>query len=244
MLHYIDEHLLVLEKPAGLLSVPGRGPDKAHCLATLALQWAPDALVVHRLDMATSGLVVMARGSMAQLALNKAFASREVDKLYHAVVHGLTPYWADSLLNPDDWHEINLPLIADWPNRPLQKVDWEVGKSSTTQVQWLGLHGAPGQSRVALRPITGRSHQLRVHLMSFGHAIVGDALYAPSGVAPLPFATPPKHAPALPEATSNPLSADADNGAQPRLLLHACRLALDHPATGQPLVFESRTPFF
>jgi tRNA pseudouridine32 synthase / 23S rRNA pseudouridine746 synthase len=242
MLHYIDEHLLVLDKPAGLLSVPGRGPDKARCLATQALQWAPDAMVVHRLDMATSGLVVMARGSMAQLALNKAFASREVDKLYHAVVHGVTPYWADTLLKPDDWHEINLPLIADWPNRPLQKVDWDVGKPSTTRVQWLGLHGTPGQSRVALKPITGRSHQLRVHLMSFGHAIVGDALYAPSGVAPPPFAKPPNHPP-LPEAGSNPVSADADSG-QARLLLHACRLALDHPITGEPLVFESPTPFF
>src|SRR5688572_13193306 len=120
---YVDEHLVVLEKPAGLLAVPGRGEDKQDCLSARAQRLWPDALVVHRLDMATSGLFVLARGLAMQRRLSRAFADREVRKTYEAVVAGLVAA---------DTGTIDLPLAADWPNRPLQKVDAECGRPSTT----------------------------------------------------------------------------------------------------------------
>jgi tRNA pseudouridine32 synthase/23S rRNA pseudouridine746 synthase len=216
LLKYLDDDLLVLEKPAGLLTVPGRGPDKLDCLALRALEWAPDALVVHRLDMATSGLVVMARNKSVQRALGDAFANRQVQKQYEALVHGQAPdLWRH------DWTEINAPLVADWPNRPLQKVDWVTGKPSQTWVRSIA-HNAgslvknPIQadlfSRVQLRPLTGRSHQLRVHLLYQGYPIVGDTLYDPQRVAV-------------------------------RLYLHASHLQFVHPVTGQSLAFKSPVPF-
>lgn len=203
---YVDEHLLVLDKPAGLLAVPGRGEDKQDCLSERARKLWPDALVVHRLDMATSGLFVMGRGLHMQRVLGRAFAERAVDKRYEAIVAG-------HVGAPGDEGLIELPLAADWPNRPLQKVDAQQGRPSTTRWRVLAAHG--DATRLALEPVTGRTHQLRVHLQAIGHPIVGDPLYADAGV-----------------------RERAD-----RLLLHACALRLPHPATGEPLAFDSAAPF-
>jgi tRNA pseudouridine32 synthase / 23S rRNA pseudouridine746 synthase len=188
-----SQSLLVLVKPSGLLCVPGRGADKQDCLSARAQKFYPDALVVHRLDMATSGLVLMARGGAAQRRLSHAFAQREVGKRYIAIVAGRME--AESGV-------IDLPLAADWPNRPLRIVDPTHGKPSDA-------------SRLELEPITGRSHQLRVHLLAIGHPILGDALYAPATV----------------------------RERAPRLMLHASQLALAHPVTGEPLLFSSPCPF-
>jgi tRNA pseudouridine32 synthase/23S rRNA pseudouridine746 synthase len=208
---HADAALLVFDKSAGLLAVPGRGEDKQDCLATRAQAEFPDALVVHRLDMATSGLIVMARGLPAQRALNLAFEKRQVHKQYVAVVQGLMelPDTADR------WGLIDLPLILDWLNRPRSIVDHAQGRSSRTRWQVLEHDTAAGTTRVLLEPVTGRSHQLRVHLQALGHPILGDPLYAPPAV----------------------------TAAAPRLLLHARRLALFHPASGEPMVFDCPPPF-
>jgi len=178
--HHEDAHLLVLEKPAGLLAVPGRGADKLDCLTSRAqLRWA-DALVVHRLDQATSGLMLMARGIEMQRRLSALFANREIQKRYEAVVHGILKR-ADTL---DSWGEIDLPLILDWPKRPRSKVDHDVGKPSRTRWQVMSHHILHDTTRVQLEPVTGRSHQLRVHMQAMGHPIIGDALYGPNDGAP------------------------------------------------------------
>ncbi len=210
---HADPQLLVLDKPAGLLSVPGRGPENADCLSARAQQHYPDALVVHRLDMATSGLLVMARGAAAQRNLSRAFAERRVNKSYVAVVAGTLP------LLPD-WQDISLPLAVDWPRRPRSKVCHDTGKPSHTRWRavahetWPETAGLPA-TRLELQPITGRSHQLRVHLMAAGHPILGDGLYAEGSAL----------------------------AAAPRLLLHASHIALPHPATGEWLQFGSAVPF-
>ena len=206
-----DEHLLVFDKPSGLLSVPGLGPDKQDCLAARALSQWPDARVVHRLDMATSGLIVMARGAAAQRALNLAFEKRQVHKQYEAVVLGHLDAPADA----GGWGLIDLPLIVDWPNRPRSIVDTVQGRPARTRWRVLAHDTAADTTRVLLEPVTGRSHQLRVHLQALGHPIVGDPLYAP------------------PESLAS----------APRLLLHARHLALFHPDTGQPMRFDSPPPF-
>ena len=206
---YADDALLVVDKPGGLLAVPGRGADKQHCLAAWVQVHYPDALVVHRLDMGTSGLMVMARGPAAQRELSKAFAARAVNKRYIAVVAGRLD------APPDAWGTIDLPIIVDWPNRPLRIIDHAHGKPSLTRWRVLG-HGETGlNTRVELEPVTGRSHQLRVHLRALGHPILGDALYAPPDVQAL--------------AT--------------RLLLHAWSLSFAHPVTRDVLAFE-RLPTF
>jgi tRNA pseudouridine32 synthase/23S rRNA pseudouridine746 synthase len=206
---YEDDTLLVLDKPAGLLSVPGRGEEKQDCLSSHALRHYPDALVVHRLDMATSGLLVMARGAAAQRSLNDAFAARTVHKRYEAVVDGL-------IQAPDSaWQLIDLPIFLDWPNRPRRIIDPVHGKPSSTRWQLLATNLTLGSSRLALEPVTGRSHQLRVHLQAIGHPILGDVLYAPPRVA----------------ALSN------------RLLLHACALEFIHPASHENIRFVSPAPF-
>lgn len=201
-----DQAVLVVDKPAGLLSVPGRGPDKADCAAARMQRQFPDALVVHRLDMGTSGLLVFARGPEAQRLLSRSFEARQTDKRYEALVWGLVE---------SDEGQIDLPLICDWPNRPRQMVSHELGKPSTTRWRVLVRDTTLNQSRLALQPVTGRSHQLRVHLQALGHPILGDDLYAHS----------------------------AARTAAPRLMLHACRLSLPHPVTGATLVVESDVPF-
>lgn len=165
---HVDDQLLVFDKPAGLLAVPGR--HEPDCLAARAQALWPDALIVHRLDQATSGLLVMARGAEAQRRLSADFAERRVHKHYVAMVEGLLPA---------DAGEIALPLAADWPNRPRQVVDADRGKASLTR--WRVLAREAATTRLELEPVTGRSHQLRVHLQAIGHPIVGDALYGRPG---------------------------------------------------------------
>ena len=210
---FADDSLLVMDKPAGLLSVPGRLEEHRDSLLTRCLVDFPDVQVVHRLDLATSGVLVLARGLEANRALSRQFQQRSVAKTYTAVVEG-RPETAKG--------EVDLPLICDWPNRPRQIVDFEVGKPS--QTRWFRMDdgaGWPGDwpgidsTRLRLEPITGRSHQLRVHMAEIGHAILGDGFYA----------TPAGHA------------------AAPRLLLHASRLSLHHPVSGDPLTFEAPCPF-
>jgi tRNA pseudouridine32 synthase / 23S rRNA pseudouridine746 synthase len=200
---YADAHMVVVNKPPGLLAVPGRGPDKQECASLQVQQHYADALIVHRLDQATSGLMLLARGAAVQRALGSMFESRTVHKDYVAVVHGLLH---------DDRGTIDLPLAADWPARPRQKVDHAVGKPALTHYQVLSRSATDDTTRVALQPHTGRTHQLRVHLQAIGHAIVGDTLY---GSADYCFDT---------KAT--------------RLLLHATRLALVHPVTGEAMQWE------
>jgi tRNA pseudouridine32 synthase/23S rRNA pseudouridine746 synthase len=201
----LDDAFLVVSKPSGLLSVPGRGPDKADCLSARVQAEFPEALVVHRLDMETSGLMVFARSLDAQRSLNRAFEQRLVEKYYVAVVTGIVE---------NDQGTIDLPLICDWPNRPRQMVDHAIGKPSTTHYVVLASDEALVQTRVGLTPITGRSHQLRVHMASLGHAIIGDSLYS---------ITPP------PEGQ--------------RLLLHAAKLSFPHPVSGDPVQCISDVPF-
>lgn len=205
-----DPQLLVLDKPAGLLCVPGRGEDKQDCLSARVQRRWPEALVVHRLDMATSGLVLMARDLATQRALGDAFAARQVWKRYEAVVDGRA--------DEKHWQAIDAPMMADWPRRPLQKID-AAGKPSLTRWRTLGLRPGPAEgewaSHLLLEPYTGRSHQLRLHLAHIGHPILGDALYGDARV----------------------------QARAPRLLLHATVLQLRHPATGEALRFESPAPF-
>ncbi len=243
---YQDDCLLVAAKPAGLLAVPGRGVDKQDCLSVRLQSQFPDALTVHRLDMATSGLMVFARGAEMQRSLSCMFRERQVKKYYVALVAGKP--------EPESG-EINLPLAADWPNRPMQKVDGPRGKPSLTRYRvsesfvsicpkffeqckfnpgagcgpgsnlspqgpdpiCSGLRGRCSNgsfpvSRVELEPVTGRTHQLRVHMAAIGHPMLGDALYG-------------------------------DAQGVPRLMLHATRLGLLHPLTGAPLHFVSPPPF-
>jgi len=163
---HFDESLIVANKPAGLLAVPGRGADKQDCLASRVQKEFPDALVVHRLDMATSGLMLFARGAEMQRRLSRLFRERKVQKRYVAMAAGrLEPLSG----------EIELPLICDWPNRPKQKVDHESGKRSLTRYRALERIG--DTTRIELEPVTGRTHQLRLHLAAIGHPIIGDALY-------------------------------------------------------------------
>ncbi len=184
---HADDRLVVIDKPPGLLSVPGR--TEPDCASARVQALYADALIVHRLDQATSGLLLFARGAQAQRELSADFAERRVDKVYIAVVSGRL----------DGAGLIDLPLAADWPNRPRQQVDLAHGKPS--QTRWRVLGAAGPHTRVALEPLTGRSHQLRVHLAHLGHPIVGDALYASPDIA----------------------------AASPRLLLHASELRVgDH----------------
>ena len=212
---FVDDHLVILNKPSGLLSVPGRGKDKQDCLIARAQSQWPEALTVHRLDMATSGLMVIARGPETQRKLSHAFEIREVSKSYEAIVSGvLQAQVTDSADSAERWQDIQMPLLIDWPNRPKSKVDWEHGKPSHTQWRVMG-SALENATRVELKPITGRTHQLRLHMMAIGHAILGDALYAPPEV----------------QAQSS------------RLLLHARILRFKHPVTAKWMVFENKVPF-
>lgn len=213
--HHLDNDLLVVDKPAGLLAVPGRGEDKQDCLSARVQQIYPDALVVHRLDMATSGLMLMARNPATQRSLSQAFAERRVHKRYVAVVHGLMTLHLKSLADADGWRLIDLPIAVDWPNRPLRVINPDSGKPSQTRWRVDSQDAPTHTTRLLLEPLTGRSHQLRVHLRALGHPIVGDALYAEAG-----------------------LTARAS-----RLRLHASALAFDHPVTGEKLSFDSLVPF-
>ena len=170
---HIDDALLVVSKPSGLLSVPGRGPDKAECLITRVQRQYPEALIVHRLDCDTSGLLVLARSKEMHRQLSILFQERLVAKRYVAVVDGKP--------TPDDG-EIDLPLFVDWPNRPLHKVDFIAGKPSLTRYHVVGFDAQTAAARVELFPQTGRTHQLRIHMQAIGHPILGDSLYAHAAV--------------------------------------------------------------
>jgi tRNA pseudouridine32 synthase / 23S rRNA pseudouridine746 synthase len=197
----VDDAFVVINKPSGLLSVPGRGADKQDCVAARVQARFADALTVHRLDMETSGLMLMARGIDAQRDLAIAFEKRVIEKKYIAVV---------SQIILDDEGEINLPLICDWPNRPRQIVEHTIGKPSLTRWRVLARDAQANTTRVELSPVTGRSHQLRVHMNEVGHPILGDSLYG----------------------------TDASRSASPRLLLHASWLRFPHPTTGEPVEFS------
>ena len=211
---YEDSALLVFNKPSGLLSVPGKGPEKADCLRTRVQQVYPEALTVHRLDMSTSGILLMARSAELHRKLSIAFANREVEKRYIAVVDGKV---IENLPdNPaETWQLIDKPIATDWINRPLQKIDASEGKASQTRYRVLRYDDAHDTTRLELAPVTGRTHQLRVHLQSIGHSILGDHLYA------------------SPEVQAK----------SARLLLHASELHLAHPVTGKSLAFQCACPF-
>ena len=165
---YEDSDVLAVDKPAGLLSVPGKTEDLADCLLARVQLAFPDALLVHRLDRDTSGVMVFAMTAHAQRHLSMQFEKRVVKKTYVARVAGEVA---------EKSGEIDLPLIVDWPNRPLQKVCHDTGRPSFTE--WVRQKVLDGESRLRLMPKTGRSHQLRVHCLSMGYPILGDPLYAP-----------------------------------------------------------------
>jgi tRNA pseudouridine32 synthase/23S rRNA pseudouridine746 synthase len=203
---YIDDALMVLNKPAGLLSVPGRGKDKQDCLISRVQQVYPEAMSVHRLDMETSGIIIFARNASVHRQLGQLFEQREIHKRYIAVVDG-------QLKTPTG--SIDLPLCSDWTRRPRQKVDTDHGKPALTHYRLLQYNSQENCSVLELLPETGRTHQLRVHLMSLGHAILGDRLYASKDI-----------------VTKSS-----------RLLLHACYLAFKHPVSGELIEIQSEPPF-
>lgn len=200
---HADHEILVVDKQAGLLSVPGRGEDRADCLIARLRGAFPTVLLVHRLDLDTSGVMVFALTPHAQRHLGRQFEARQVKKVYIARLAGR--------LEPKTGR-VDLPLIVDWPNRPRQKVDHIEGRAA--QTDWRVIRASDAETRVRLMPVTGRSHQLRVHMAEQGHPILGDPLYA-SGEA----------------------------GAHPRLMLHAESLRLRHPDSGEPVSFSVPAPF-
>ncbi|MGI2030038.1 pseudouridine synthase [Endozoicomonas acroporae] len=202
---YRDECIVVVNKPAGLLSVPGKPPNHNDSALSRLQTINPQTRVVHRLDMSTSGLMVFGLDADSHRALSRQFQDRTVAKEYIAEVWG-------KLAQPEG--KIELPLRCDWPNRPRQMVDHELGKPSLTHFQVID-NQRPAFDRVLLKPVTGRSHQLRVHLAALGHPILGCEFYA------------------HPEAQQ----------ASQRLNLHATRLGFTHPLTEKPMVFVSEAPF-
>ncbi|MFQ3208637.1 MAG: tRNA pseudouridine32 synthase/23S rRNA pseudouridine746 synthase [Colwellia sp.] len=210
---YQDDDFIVLNKASGILSVPGRLPEHQDCLQNRVQRVLPTATIVHRLDMATSGLMIMALNKPAHVAISRQFEQRKTKKTYLARVFGLVA------LNEGS---VDLPLICDWPNRPKQKVDHENGKQSLTHYRVINRnqnHSDYGNEQtstlVELTPVTGRSHQLRVHMLALGHPILGDRLYAS------------KEALAM----------------KNRLQLHALNLSLFHPSTEQAMTFNAPCPF-
>lgn len=201
---YQDDDLLIVNKPSGLLTVPGKDPKHADCLIARVNRVFPTAKIVHRLDMATSGIICLAMHKEAHRNLSIQFQDRKTAKRYIARVFGKLEQQTGS---------VDLPLICDWPNRPKQMVDHDNGKPSLTHFKVLEYE--QNATRVELTPITGRSHQLRVHMLSLGHPILGDKLYA------------------HPEAFAM----------APRLQLHAEMLTLAHPASGETLIFEAAPEF-
>ena len=204
---YLSAQLIVVNKPSGLLSVPGRGAGKEDCLASRVQAEGPDAMIVHRLDMGTSGIVVMGRGTRAQRELSVMFQERRVRKRYQALVDG---QWTTALTG-----DIELPINVDWPNRPKRKVDHAMGRPSLTRYRVLDTSATHATSRIELEPMTGRTHQLRVHMQAMGHPILGDDFYG----------TP------------------ASLTKAQRLMLHACRIEFSDPGTGLPLCIDCPSPF-
>lgn len=204
---HADEAVVVVEKAAGVLTVPGRDVNNRDCVVSRLEPDYGEIRVAHRLDFDTSGLVVFARSRHALSALSKQFQQRTVGKRYEAVVWGIIEA---------DQGEVDLPLGVDWPNRPRHRVDHEQGKPSLTRFRVLNRDARTHRTRVALEPVTGRSHQLRLHMQALGHPIIGCPFYGP------------------------PATAD---GEAERLLLHACELRFEHPTSGERLCFVSAVPF-
>lgn len=206
--HYEDTEMLILEKPQGLLSVPGRGEEKQDCLWRRAQEIWDDALIVHRLDCATSGLMVLARNKESHRELSRQFQQRQNFKRYQALIAG-QPAQEEGVRRE--------PMRCDWERRPLQMIDFEQGKAATTFWRTLDRDriGELDYTRVALYPITGRSHQLRLHMQVLGHPILGDNLYAEG----------------------------AALSSVDRLMLHADLLELFHPVTQERMSFSSPAPF-
>ena len=202
---YEDDDLVVIEKPAGLLSVPGRLPEHQDSAYLRVLAQFPQAKITHRLDMATSGILMFAKHRDAEVAVSKMFQARTVEKHYIALVQGQL----------DAEGCVEVPLITDWENRPRQIVHFELGKPAKTLYQALSYDIETDITRVLLTPITGRSHQLRVHMQYIGHPITGDKLYHP-------------------EPTRSPLK---------RMALHASFLAFQQPLSGQSVAIHGRVPF-
>ena len=203
---YEDEYLLVINKPAGLLSVPGRGDEKQDCLISRVQLTHPSALIVHRLDMATSGILVLALDKESHRLLSQQFQQRAISKQYVAVVKGQ--------LKAEEGM-IDMPMICDWPNRPKQMIDMEQGKPAQTQYEVLEYASANDTSRLLLKPITGRTHQLRLHCQYLGHPILGDELYGDS----------------------------ASKKSSSRLLLHASMISFEHVQTGKRVDIACDIPF-
>jgi len=201
---YIDEDVLVVNKPSGLLSVPGKELKHWDSLELRVKAQYANSLLVHRLDMDTSGVIIFALNKSSQRSLNLQFEQRVVKKIYEARVFGY--------INKNNG-SIDLPLKVDWPNRPLQKVDIKEGKDALTH--WHVLKRERNATRVRLMPETGRTHQLRVHMMSIGHAILGDRFYG--------------------NAIEINLAKD--------LQLHAKKLVVNHPKSGKSLELISKVPF-
>lgn len=201
-----DKYLIIINKPAGLLSVPGRGDDKQDCLISRIQAEYSDALTVHRLDMSTSGLMIIARGKEIERSLSILFQQRKVLKKYIAIVDGeILPTFG----------EIDFPITIDWENRPKQKVDFIKGKPSLTRYSSINYNKSKNTTRIELVPLTGRTHQLRIHMQLIHHAILGDELYA--------------------NTTTIKKSS--------RLLLHASYLSFRHPKTKEDLVYNSAAKF-
>lgn len=196
---YEDEYLLIVNKPSGLLSVPGRGPDKQDCMISRAQETHPNALIVHRLDMSTSGILVLALDKDTHRLLSQQFQERQISKQYIAVVAG-------KLENSKGM--IDQPMICDWPNRPKQIIDVEQGKPAQTAYEIIEYSEKEDTSRLLLMPVTGRTHQLRLHCQFIGHPILGDQLYADEAI----------------QAKSE------------RLLLHANKISFSHPVSDKSLV--------
>jgi tRNA pseudouridine32 synthase/23S rRNA pseudouridine746 synthase len=203
---YQDEQFLVVNKPAMLLTVPGRHPANFDCLISRVQQQFPTAQVVHRLDYDTSGLVILPLTKAALSNISKQFQARTVQKQYHALVQGQLGQQRGS---------IDLPIAADPERRPLYKISLDKGKASLTHFELLSYDTERDLSRLLLSPVTGRSHQLRVHLLSLGHPIIGDTLYG--------------------DVANQALSR--------RLCLHAAQIEFCHPLTGQSLQYGAATPF-
>lgn len=203
---HLDDRLLVIDKPVGLLSVPGIGPEKVDSVATRAAAQYPGARIVHRLDYDTSGVLLLARDAEAHRELSRQFHDREVTKKYIAIVDGVMK---------DDSGRIDLPMRKDMDprNAPRQVIDHAEGRSAITD--WWVIERLTDRTRLLLKPVTGRSHQLRLHLKTIGHPILGDDLYSPARVVEL----------------------------AERLMLHAESLTIVHPTTASLMTVESKCPF-
>jgi len=201
---YVDDHLIMVNKPSGMLSVPGRGENKQACLITHIQTRYPEALIVHRLDMDTSGLMVLARNKESHRHLSRQFQERQTKKAYMAVCSGVPSITQG---------KTSLPMRCDWERRPLQMVDFKQGKYAETH--WQIIEQYQETFMVKLSPITGRSHQLRLHMKSLGYPILGDNLYA------------------------DPISLNL----MPRLMLHAELLGFTHPSSLKPMLFNCPAKF-